>query len=305
MNCLTPTKKMTKFECPNCDKKLANKYTLLRHMETKCGINKSEIDKTRLYQRAYKIIDQIDDQEVLETLRQKIEIKLNIPPKKTNELNMDNSDNNTVAIGNINTTINPIININIDASINNLGEENLEKIFENSKALLDKLKFIETGYRIKKEKSDSDSEEDSPVYSIEQTQIKSLLIQLFRLIHCSEDSPENHNIYVSTKKSWESYFLRIDNKWQDYHSIDGFDDIINHIQSSLINLIEHKTKSVNTKKQQRYYKTLRDTIESECQTLLENSKQHMSIRKSMYLEAYQHRDLIKKTFNATRKEEST
>jgi hypothetical protein len=210
---LTELSVQSKKSCKFCNKKLANKNNVERHIENSCNnkkylINDKEeiiIEKNKLIEEKNKLIEEYnktEEKEKTEELQNQIKILQNTVQKLMNK-NIKETPPNTII--NNNTTINnPTINNNLTININSFGKESLNHITET-----DYKKYLNGFFKG--------------------------FLNLIEKIHFDENAPENHNVCLTNMRSKYAYVCE-NNNWV----LKDKEDIINKLINKKYDLLNDK-----------------------------------------------------------------
>lgn len=285
-------KKISGMHCPTCNKLLANKYCLERHMENTCGKNSFEV--------AIKILNNYQDKPLdstqldkLNTVYQKL-----IGSKQHQQNNLKvNSDN--VIQNSQNCTINNINNHYVfNLNMVNLGEEDISTLDDESVIeivdLLGELVPLFIGG-------------ESSV--LNENNIGKSLLKVHEKVHCNDEHPENQNIYVTNKKTFLPFYVYYENRWTLVNNLKKMEDVICSLVGHLISMIDSLTKNPKITKEKMVWlkkcrKILQDDLhDGDLRIMLGSRKNVNNLAKKLLLISYEHKNTIRKNFRLTHDKE--
>jgi len=131
--------------------------------------------------------------------------------------------------------------------------------------------------------------------ALESNDMKDVLVKLFSDIHCNQDRPENHNVFVSNKKTSEPINAYIDQEWK----ICAYNTVFDQITSKVI---EHLNESMRTLHDEGHlnqtnYRLIQDKIRKNVDPQMKSWIR--SLKKECFTEAYNKRKILKNTYRIT------
>lgn len=192
--------------------------------------------------------------------------------------NVNNNNTNT-----INNNNNVTFNINVFGTENTTMLNNDTTIREILK-LLGKIEPMYPGSRTN--------------FKFDRDNIIKTLLKIYEKIHCDEEHPENHNIYIPNRKTYKPFHVYMEDQWKKIGDIETLKKTIIQSRDTLINLIDNLIEcdatEANITDLYMYQKTLREDISS--LLMNENQDDVKKLCKEIFMKTYEHRDLLIKSY---------
>ena len=288
------------FECSKCSKSFATSKYLRNHMAKFCkGIDEEKI---------LELVKGSDDIKYMKKLQTLVNEK--VQKLEANIINGDvNGQNNNVQFNDqSHNNRNNNINIKNDykIEINNFGEqreniqylaehENFERLIPHMEKILD---YVNDEIENDKKPTRFNSAIRMKILTGITHGIRDLCIELYKLIHCHEDHPENHNIYITNLKKEILFFIYVNNRWERSGNMNTLKNEIENVFTALINSLDHYiTMAEADGGDVEDFKEIKRRV---IDLYNQNNKQfNENLKKSFYDVTYQNKEIIGDTYQNT------
>lgn len=258
-----------KFVCEYCNSVFSRPYNLTRHLKNSCKKNK----KRKTLDLIKKMSDE-DKQLILQSLTQTSGITTTTNFSNYNNIN-ENSHNTNM--------------VNISLNMVNVGNENLEM-------LEDDLDFAQELYDLLVDCLDKKEIGSKIIHTLGTEGLNKALLKIHKKVHCNENYPENHNIYVSNKKTQSPFRMFKDNRWM----LSRFDNLNEPVRINYERLIHLLDTLIDDNDDIPEVLGRLQSIKDACLRAIDAD--HDQLKKDIFMETYLGKEMIGETYKTTREQ---
>lgn len=264
-----------KLKCTDCEKTFSRKTYLINHQKKSC--------KKAKFMEFLKNSD------------------LDFKKEVHSYLETQNLGNSGINVRDISVADSPNTTFNLNNNkftINNLNNENTDYIESEYKELIPFL--VEIKELIMSEDQHNVSEDrwnlevNRKILSQIKIQIKGLCKTLYKLIHCNQNHPENHNIYITNLKKEIKFFIYANNMWKRTGDMKTLRGEITKIFQILLSFLEDmETEDLSI----RDFRNIKQKVQSQFKNFSKGDEAFAnSLAKDFFDITYLNKSILSKTY---------